>query len=280
MRAVLLGATKGMGRALARQMVARGDRVFLLGRDLGDLERSARDLEARGPAGAAPAPAAQAVGFARCDLADATTFGPALDAAAAALGGIDTVVVTAALFAPQAELAEDPARTAALLDANFTGTISFCEEARRRLLAGLGRGPGSGPAGGGAAGEAATTPPAAPPVQPTLCVFSSVAGDRGRKPQVLYGATKAGLSYYLEALDHAHRLQGLRVVNVKPGFVRTGMTAGLPEPPFAGDADQVARAALRAIDRGTPVVYAPAMWRWVMLVIRWLPRFVMRRINF
>jgi short-subunit dehydrogenase len=97
---------------------------------------------------------------------------------------------------------------------------------------------------------------------------------------VLYGAAKAGLSRYLEGLDHRYHAQGLRVVCVKPGFVRTGMTAGLPEPPFAGDPEDVARLVLRAIDRGTPVVYAPGIWRWVMLVIRLLPRAVMRRVGF
>jgi short-subunit dehydrogenase len=72
----------------------------------------------------------------------------------------------------------------------------------------------------------------------------------------------------------------LHVVNVKPGFVKTGMTAGLPVPPFAGEPDAVANAALRAIDAGKPEIYAPAIWRWVMLAIRNLPRSVMRRINF
>ncbi|HEY2941192.1 MAG TPA: short-chain dehydrogenase, partial [Vicinamibacteria bacterium] len=71
-----------------------------------------------------------------------------------------------------------------------------------------------------------------------------------------------------------------RTVCVKPGFVRTSMTDGLRPPPFAGDPDDVARVVLRAIDRGQPVVYAPPIWRWVMLVIRLLPRFVMRRIRF
>jgi short-subunit dehydrogenase len=67
---------------------------------------------------------------------------------------------------------------------------------------------------------------------------------------------------------------------VKPGFVKTGMTAGLSPPPFAGEPEGVARDILAAIERGSPVVYTPAMWRWVMLAIRNLPRFVMRRIGF
>ena len=159
------------------------------------------------------------------------------------------MVVTAGLFATQEELENDPQLAARLLAADFTNTVLFCEEARKRLLA----------AGGG-----------------TLCVFSSVAGERGRKPVILYGAAKAGLSRYLEGLDHKFRRAGLKTVCVKPGFVKTGMTAGLKPPPFAGTPDDVARRVLQAIDRGRPEVYVPWAWRWVMCVIRSLPRFVMR----
>ncbi|MGB0679092.1 MAG: SDR family NAD(P)-dependent oxidoreductase [Polyangiales bacterium] len=241
----MLGATKGMGRALARAMAARGDALFLLGRDEEDLARSAIDLEVRG--------AALPVRHAHADLADAQSFAPALDAAEKALGGIDTVVVTAARFATQEALEQDARLVEELLTVNFTHTMLFCEQARQRLLA----------HGGG-----------------NLCVFSSVAGERGRKPVVLYGASKAGLSHYLEGLDHKFRRQGLRVICVKPGFVKTGMTDALRPPPFAGQPDQVARQVLRAIDKGTPVVYAPVAWRYVMGVIRNLPRAVMRRVEF
>ena len=113
-----------------------------------------------------------------------------------------------------------------------------------------------------------------------MTVFSSVAGDRGRKPVAIYGSSKAGLSVYLEALDHKFHAEGLSVLCVKPGFVKTSMTEGLKPPPFAGEPEPVARAVLRAIDRGTPMVYAPGIWRLVMLVIQHLPRFVMRRVGF
>src|SRR5260221_2180004 len=113
-----------------------------------------------------------------------------------------------------------------------------------------------------------------------LVVFSSVAGDRGRKPVAIYGSAKAGLSLYLEALDHKFHAAGLAVLCVKPGFVKTGMTAGLKAPPFAGDPEQVARAVVRAMDQRKAVLYTPGMSALVMLVIRWLPRFVMRKIGF
>lgn len=245
MKVVILGGTKGMGRALARRMAARGDQVFLLGRNEADLARSARDLEAR--------TAAAAIGVARCDLEQPETFTRALDAAAQHLGGIDAVVVTAGLFATQDRLEADRELATRVLAVDFTNTVRFCEDARERLLA----------AGGG-----------------TLCVFSSVAGERGRKPVVLYGAAKAGLTRYLEGLDVRFFARGLRVVCVKPGFVRTAMTSGLPEPPFASDPDDVAAQVVRAIDRGTPVVYAPPIWRIIMAVIRWLPRAVLRRVDF
>ena len=185
-KVAFLGATKGMGRALARRLAARGDRLFLLGRDLEDLGRSARDLEARAGTDAGATP----VGVAACDLERPETFAPALDAAAAGLGGLDTVVVTGGMFATQDKLEADPELARRLLTVDFANTVVFCEEARRRLLG----------QGGG-----------------TLCVFSSVAGERGRKPVILYGAAKAGLTRYLEGLDHKFRAQGLRTVCVKPG---------------------------------------------------------------
>jgi len=244
-KVVFLGATRGMGRAVARLMAQRHDRLFLLGRDAEELARSAQDLEVIG--------GGNKVEAALCDLLQPETFASALDQAASALNGIDAVVVTAGLFATQERLEQDAALRRDVLTADFTNTIEFCEQARQRLLA----------TGGG-----------------TLCVFSSVAGERARKPVLLYGAAKAGLSQYLEGLDHKFRAQGLRTVCVKPGFVKTSMTAGLKAPPFAGEADTIAPAVLKAIDRGRPIVYVPGIWRWVMLVIRLLPRAVMRRIAF
>lgn len=246
MNFIILGGTKGMGRALARAAVERGNSVFLLGRDANDLEASRQDLVARSSEERAP-------GSALCDLEAPDGFAAALDQASDTLGKIDVVVVTAAMFGTQDDLEADTEHTRRLLTVNFANTIAFCETARKRLMA----------AGGG-----------------TLCVFSSVAGDRGRKPVGIYGASKAGLSHYLEALDHKYRAEGLVTVCVKPGFVKTGMTAGLDPPPFAGEPDGVAKDVLKAIDGGKPLIYTPGIWRWVMLVIQHLPRFVMRKIGF
>ena len=245
-RVAILGGTRGIGRSMVRQMAMRGDWIALLGRDEAELARSKADLEARGSAGIK-------VTTAKCDLEDPSTFAPALDAANVALDGLDTVVLTAAIFATQDKLEDDAALAHKLLTVDFANTISFCEVARKLLLK----------RGGG-----------------TLCAFSSVAGDRARKPQVIYGAAKAGLSTYLEGLDLRYRAQGLVTVCVKPGFVRTAMTEGLKAPPFAGEADAVASDVIAAIDAGTPEVYTPAVWRAVMTAIKAMPRFVMRRVKF
>ena len=245
MKAVLVGATRGMGRALARLLAERGAAIFLLGRDAAELAASARDLEARGAHG----PVRTAV----LDLGAPGGFAPALDAADGALGRFDTVVVTGGLFARQEELAADFLRLERLLHVNFTGTVVFCQMVAERLAT----------RGGG-----------------TICVFSSVAGDRPRRSNYLYGASKAGLSAFLDGLGQAYAERGVRVVCARPGFVKTEMTAGLPVPPFAAEPEPVARAILDAITAGRPVVYAPRIWRWVMLIIHLLPRSILRRLTF
>ncbi len=245
MRVAFLGATRGMGRSLARLLAERGDELLLWGRDLQDLERSAADLATR-------AGRAEPFPVLALDLSAPDHFSETVAATIARLGGLDLVVITAAAFGTQEDLEEDPERARRLLEVNFANTVYLCELVRPQLLESRG----------------------------TLCVFSSVAGDRGRKPVGLYGASKAGLSHYLESLDHRYHSAGLTVVCVKPGFVRTAMTEGLPEPPFSGEPETVARDVLRAIERGKPMLYTPSIWGWVMLVIRHLPRFVMRRVGF
>ncbi len=246
MKVVILGGTSGIGRSVAQRMAARGDSVFLLGRSKAELERSAADLTARHPKQAS-------AGWALCDLEAPASFAGALDAADQALGQFDAVIVTAAMFATQEALEADVELTRRLATVNYANTVAFCEHARTRLLA----------RGGG-----------------WLTVVSSVAGDRGRKPVGIYGSGKAGLSLYLEALDHKYRASGLWVLCVKPGFVKTAMTAGLKPPPFAGAPDGVARDIVHAMDRKRPLIYTPGIWRLVMLVIKHLPRFVMRKIGF
>ncbi len=245
MKVVILGATSGIGQAISRLMAIRGDNLYLLGRDSSKLELCARDLEARS--------GKSILGYSLCDLEQPDGFAEALDAANSELDGMDAVIVSAGIFDDQERLEADPDKTKKLLTVNFTNTILFCEEARKRLLQNRGG---------------------------ILCVLSSVAGERGRKPVILYGAAKAGLSHYLEGLDYKYRRYGLKTLCAKPGFIHTPMTADLKPPPFAGKASLAAYDIVRSMDWEKSVVYTPFIWKWIMLVIRLLPRTIMRKINF
>ena len=245
MRAVCVGATRGIGRALAELLAERAVALFLVGRTASDLAALAKRLEGLG----APAP----VGWALLDLAQPAGFADALAAADHALGGFDTLVLSSGVLDAQSALASDPLRLERLIRINFTGAVLLCQMVAERLAA----------RGGG-----------------TVCAFSSVTGDRARRSDYLYGATKAGLSFFLDGLGHAYAHRGVRVVCVKPGFVKTDMTAGLPVPAFAGEPRAVARAVLRGLERGRPVIYAPMPWRWIMMVMRNVPGALVRRLRY
>ncbi|MEM7261624.1 MAG: SDR family NAD(P)-dependent oxidoreductase [Planctomycetota bacterium] len=256
MRIAILGATSGIGEAVARQLATRGDRLVLLGRDVEGLARTAADL---GIVASLANPAefgdAEPYPTVPLDLHRPAGFEVAIDAAWELFDGLDAVLVTAGQYHSQEALESDPERISGLATVNFSSTVQLCEVVRKRFLESGQR-------------------------RLRLAVLGSVAGDRARKPVAIYGATKAGLAHYLDGLDLRYRGSGLHVTTVKPGFVRTPMTAGLSEPPFASDVEPVARDIVRAIDRGRRVVYTPGIWRGVMAIIRALPRLVLRRADF
>ncbi len=219
MKAILLGATKGMGRSLARQLAARGDRLFLLGRDAEDPPKALPTSRFEVNTGAG---SGSEVGWALCDLEDTATFAAALDAAEKALGGFDTVIVTAGLFATQDQLEADVALAERLLRVDFTNTVVFCEHARKRLLERRAAAPSASSLRWPATAAASRWPSTAPP-RPGFRVTS--------KRSTTNSAPKASVT-----------------LDVKPGFVKTGMTAGLKPPPFAGEPEAVAARVIKAIE--------------------------------
>lgn len=113
-----------------------------------------------------------------------------------------------------------------------------------------------------------------------LAAISSVAGDRGRAKNGVYGTSKAGLDAFLSALRQRLAIRGVRVLTLKPGFVDTPMTAGLPKGPLFASASQVARGIVRAVDRGSEVVYLPGYWRLIMFIIRSVPEAIFKKLKF
>jgi short-subunit dehydrogenase len=234
-RVVILGATSAIAEAAARIWAGRGARLVLVGRNAERLEAIAADFRGRG--------AAQAeVLVADCAEVEPTAE---LSRIVEILGGLDVVLLAYGVLGDQAQLERDPAASADLLRTNFTSAAAWCQAvaaALERQRSGA------------------------------LLVIGSVAGDRGRGSNYVYGAAKAGLGVLVEGIAHRLARTGARAVLIKPGFVDTPMTAGVARKgPLWARPEAVARTIIASADRGGPVVYAPAFWRPIMLVVRNVP---------
>ena len=228
----------------ARLRALRGERLLLVARDPVKLAAMADDLKARGAA---------EVLVAESDLADADGATERLAAFLDRLGGVDIVLLAYGVLGDQADAQADAGHLRGMLDTNFTSAAIWSE-----LIAGHLERAGSG----------------------TLAVIASVAGDRGRRSNYVYGAAKAGLSVYLEGLAHRFAGTPVSVLCVKPGFVDTPMTAHIAKGgPLWATPDKVAADIDRAIARRRTVIYTPWFWRVIMLIIRLLPRPIFNRLN-
>lgn len=240
---LLIGATSDIGRAIAGRYAAAGWSVILAARVMVDAEREAKDLHTR--FNAAVRPAALDV----LDLEAARVFAATLDPLP------DTVVSVVGVLGDQPRAEQDMAYAAQVLRANFEGPALVLGAFAGRMAE---RGSGA------------------------IVGVSSVAGDRGRATLYVYGSAKAGLTAFLSGLRQALAPRGVRVVTVKPGYVRTRMTDGLRLPgPVTADPAQVAGAVFHAAEQGRgEVIYVRWMWRWIMLIIQLIPEAVFKRLRF
>ena len=242
-RVLVLGGSSEIGLAIVRRLRADGPvSVCLLGRDRGRLEAAAAGLERDGIATA---------GIEVVDAEDVAGHERAVAVGFEALGGVDIAVLAVGRLGAQEGLDADPADAAAVLRANFLVAGSLLLAALRRL-----RDQDRG----------------------TLVVLSSVAGERVRASNAVYGAAKAGLDGLAQALADATAGTGVRVLVVRPGFVRTRMTAGLAPTPMSLTAEQVAHATVQALAGHAHTIWVPSRLRYVFAVLRHLPRSVFRRL--
>jgi decaprenylphospho-beta-D-erythro-pentofuranosid-2-ulose 2-reductase len=243
---ILVGATSGIARPLARRLVARGWNLVVTGRDTARLAPLADDLRVRGTG---------TVATLVLDPSDGEAVDGLFTASAALLGAPpDGIIVCHGTLPDESGALLDVEQTRGAIDANFTSAAM--------VLA--------------AAAQALEDRPGA-----FLAAISSVAGDRGRQSNYAYGAAKAGLTAYLSGLRNRLHPRGVVVITVKPGIVRTPMTEGLPaaRSPLAADADTVARDIERAILRRRDVLYTPWFWWPVMTVIGAIPEAVFKRLR-
>jgi decaprenylphospho-beta-D-erythro-pentofuranosid-2-ulose 2-reductase len=242
-RVLLVGGTSEIGLAIVRRLAADAlVAPVLIGRDRGRLEAAAAALE---PAG---------ITSAEIEIADADDVAAhprALDAAFAFPGGVDTVILAVGVLGAQDGLDADPDEALEVLRVNFVGAGSLLLGCLRCL-----RAQGHG----------------------TLIVLSSVAAERPRASNAIYGAAKAGLDSLAQGLADATAGSGVRVLTVRPGFVTTRMTEGLKPAPFSTTAEAVAEATVRALGTRAHTVWVPGQLRWLFAVLRHLPRAVFRRL--
>ncbi|MCW8384374.1 decaprenylphospho-beta-D-erythro-pentofuranosid-2-ulose 2-reductase [Streptomyces justiciae] len=238
---LVLGGTSEIALATARRLVARRTRtVWLAGRPSSALEQSAADLRAQGAD-------VRTVAFdALAPESHETVLGKVF-----AEGDIDMVLLAFGVLGDQAHDEREPLEAVRVAQTNYTGAVSAGLVSARALQA---QGHGS------------------------LVVLSSVAGERARRSNFIYGSSKAGLDAFAQGLGDALHGTGVHVMVVRPGFVRTKMTAGLPEAPLATTPEEVATAVELGLRRRSETVWVPGVLRWVMSALRHVPREAFRRL--
>ncbi len=242
-RVLIAGATSAIACETAKLLAADGERLFLVGRDPQKLSAVVADLAVRSGA---------AVPHLVADLDDLARHEEIVSRAAAALGGLDTLLVAHGILGDPSAAERDFDRARQVFHTNLLGAASLATIAAQRFAE----------QGGG-----------------TIAVISSVAGDRGRRSNYVYGAAKGGLSLFLQGLRNRWHAAHVRVLTIKPGLVDTPMTAHLPRSPLSARPATVARGIRRALHGRRDVVYLPWFWRPIMLVVKAIPEVVFKRLG-
>jgi decaprenylphospho-beta-D-erythro-pentofuranosid-2-ulose 2-reductase len=239
---LVLGGTSEIGLATVRALDPHAlTRVVLAGRPSGELDAAAEALTADGVAGVA------ATAFDAADTASHAAFVTRVFDQ----GDIDVVLLVAGVLGDQGDFEADPALAVEAAQVNYVGSMSVALHVAQRLRAQR---------------------------HGVLVVLSSVAGERARRSNFVYGSTKAGLDAVGLGIVEVLRGSGARAMVVRPGFVRTRMTAHLPDAPLAVSAEEVGAAVVEGLAKGREIVYAPGLMRPVMSALRHVPRPIFRRL--
>jgi len=240
---LIFGGTSAIAQAVARLAAARGDKIFLVGRDLEKLAIVARDLEAR---------SGRTVGVTSADFLSADSVEAVLGQAGKFLGRIDVVLIAHGMMIDPTVPAPSWAQIEECLRVNFLSPVLIAEAAARVFSR----------QGGG-----------------TLAIIGSVAGDRGRRTILHYGAAKGGLERYAQGLRGRLRDTGVRVVLIKPGMVDTPMTAHLRKGLLFAQPETVARRILKSFTSGPETVYTPWIWCIIMGIIKVIPESIFKKLT-
>jgi short-subunit dehydrogenase len=234
-RTLVIGATSAIAEATSRLLAARGGSLYLVARNAARLEAIAADLRVRGAA---------SVASEVMDLNALAGHQPMIERAFAALGGVDSALIAHGTLSDQRACESSVTQALAEIATNALSVVSLLTLLANRLEAER-RG--------------------------TIVVVSSVAGDRGRASNYVYGSAKALVTAFCSGLRQRLSGAGVRVITVKPGFVDSPMTRNFRKGLLWAKPAAVARGIVRAIDRGHGTVYLPAFWRPIMLAVRLIP---------
>jgi decaprenylphospho-beta-D-erythro-pentofuranosid-2-ulose 2-reductase len=239
----IFGATSAIAEATARLFAADGDSFFLVARDPDKLNVLADDLRVRG---------APQVVTAIADALDFDRHQTLVDDAFTVLNGLDTVLIAHGTLPDQQSCEQCFDQVRREFEINSMGVLSLLTHAANRFeRQGFG----------------------------TLCVISSVAGDRGRQSNYVYGAAKGAVSIFLQGLRNRLNSKGVQVLTIKPGFVDTPMTASFAKGRLWASPGQVAGGIYKAVIKKKDIVYLPWFWSPVMSGIRWLPETIFKRLR-
>jgi hypothetical protein len=240
---LILGATSVIAQETAKIFASKKDTLFLVARNETRLKIVASDLAALG---------APKVGTLCLDLTETARHEEALDAAERFLGGLDTALIAYGTLGDQRACEESFEKAKREIETNFTSAVSLLT-----LLANRFEKQGHG----------------------TIAAISSVAGDRGRPANYVYGSAKAALSTFLSGLRGRLHNKGVSVLTIKPGYVDTPMVAKIPNKLLVARPQAVARGIVRAIEKRKDVVYLPWFWRGIMLLIKFIPEGVFKTLK-
>ncbi len=240
---LILGATSAIARAAAAAFARRGHGLYLAGRDLEELRRDAVDLQIR---------YGVEVAFGSFDAEATDGHATFLERVVGEMGELAGVVAAFGYLGSQPKAAVDFNETLAIINRNFVGAVSILDLCAARMEE----------AGHG-----------------FIVGLASVAGDRGRQSNYTYGAAKGAFALYLQGLRNRLFSRGVRVLTVKPGFVDTGMTFGMPGLFLVATPHYVGERIARAVERGRDVLYVPWFWRYIMLIITHIPERIFKRLK-
>lgn len=242
-KVVIIGATSAIAEATARLYAARGAQLFLVARNSQRITDIAADLRVRGT---------QEVFHALLDVNDLNAHAQVIEQAWASLGNVDVVLVAHGTLPDQSQCEASVTTALKEFSTNATSTIALLTALAPRFEAQR---------------------------QGVIAVISSVAGDRGRQSNYLYGAAKAAVSAFASGLRQRMAKAGVNVLTIKPGFVDTPMTRDFKKGALWAKPEDIARGIVRGADRGRNVMYLPFFWLLIMLIIRHIPEFIFRRIK-